>query len=244
MALPAISALQRGRALGLARDAAAARARAGRRARRSPWPLRWTSTPVTSAARNRLPASNSAGERIGGRELRAVEQRQALPWDPARAAAGRARCSASAAGILPPASASISPTPIMAAAMCASGARSPEAPTEPWHGTTGDQVARQHRLEHRARSRAARRKRPARGSRASAPASAARWRSGHGLADARCVRQHDVALQLGQVGRWDAYAGELAEAGVDAVDRLALARRWPRPSARSRRPPRCTRGRG
>ena len=29
------------------------------------------------------------------------------------------------------------PTPIIAALMCASGARSPEAPTEPWHGTTG-----------------------------------------------------------------------------------------------------------
>ena len=31
----------------------------------------------------------------------------------------------------------ISPTPIIAAAMCASGARSPDAPTEPCDGTTG-----------------------------------------------------------------------------------------------------------
>ena len=31
----------------------------------------------------------------------------------------------------------ISPAPIIAAAMCASGARSPDAPTEPWAGTTG-----------------------------------------------------------------------------------------------------------
>ena len=29
------------------------------------------------------------------------------------------------------------PTPIMVALICASGARSPEAPTEPWQGTTG-----------------------------------------------------------------------------------------------------------
>ena len=41
------------------------------------------------------------------------------------------------------------------------------------------------------------------------------------LADARGVRQHDVALQLGEVGGGDAHARQLAEAGVDAVDRLA-----------------------
>ncbi len=29
------------------------------------------------------------------------------------------------------------PTPISTAAMCASGAKSPEAPTDPWQGTTG-----------------------------------------------------------------------------------------------------------
>ena len=45
---------------------------------------------------------------------------------------------------------------------------------------------------------------------------------GHRRADTRGVRQHDVALQLLEVGRRDAHAGELSEAGVDAVDRLAL----------------------
>ena len=44
----------------------------------------------------------------------------------------------------------------------------------------------------------------------------------HRRADARGMRQHDVALQLLEVGGLDAHAGELAEAGVDAIDRLAL----------------------
>ena len=37
-------------------------------------------------------------------------------------------------------------------------------------------------------------------------------------AHAAHVREHEAALQLGDVGRRDAHAGELAEAGVDAVD--------------------------
>ncbi len=41
------------------------------------------------------------------------------------------------------------------------------------------------------------------------------------LADAGGMREHDVGLQPGQVGGLDADAGELAEAGVDAIDRLA-----------------------
>ena len=43
---------------------------------------------------------------------------------------------ASAAGIRVP-SYIVSPSPIIAAAICASGARSPDAPTEPWLGITG-----------------------------------------------------------------------------------------------------------
>ena len=35
------------------------------------------------------------------------------------------------------------------------------------------------------------------------------------------MREHDVALKLSQIGRLDAHAGQFAEAGVDAVDRLA-----------------------
>jgi hypothetical protein len=36
------------------------------------------------------------------------------------------------------------------------------------------------------------------------------------------MRQHDVALERGEVGRRDMDVRELAEAGVDAIDRLAL----------------------
>ena len=47
-----------------------------------------------------------------------------------------ARPSASALGIRSPRKVA-SPSPISVRVMCASGARSPLAPTEPWHGTTG-----------------------------------------------------------------------------------------------------------
>ena len=88
MALPAISA----------RSAAAASI--WPRWRRSAWmrgsngasePLAASvdSAPVTSAARNSVSASNRRGERVGGRELRAVEQRQAFLRRRARAARGR-----------------------------------------------------------------------------------------------------------------------------------------------------------
>ena len=40
-----------------------------------------------------------------------------------------------------------SPTPIIAAVICASGARSPEAPTEPCAGTTGMTSLAEHGLE-------------------------------------------------------------------------------------------------
>ena len=53
---------------------------------------------------------------------------------------------------------------------------------------------------------------------------------GRRLADAGRMRQHDVALKLGEIGRVDPHAGELAEARVDSVDRLA-----PREDALDRR---------
>ena len=43
----------------------------------------------------------------------------------------------------------------------------------------------------------------------------------HRLADAGRMREHDVALQRREIVGRDAHAGELAEAGIDAVDRLA-----------------------
>ncbi|MGB8205922.1 MAG: hypothetical protein WCE83_14730, partial [Candidatus Baltobacteraceae bacterium] len=41
-------------------------------------------------------------------------------------------------------------------------------------------------------------------------------------ADSGSMGEHDIDLELAQVGRGDRDAGELAEAGVDAVDRVAL----------------------
>ena len=43
--------------------------------------------------------------------------------------------------------------------------------------------------------------------------------------EARAVRKHQIALERAEIGFADAHAGELAEAGVDAVDRLARAER-------------------
>ena len=43
--------------------------------------------------------------------------------------------------------------------------------------------------------------------------------------EARAVRKHQIALKRAEIGFADAHAGELAEAGVDAVDRLARAER-------------------
>ena len=59
-----------------------------------------------------------------------------LPWRPAPAASGRPRPAPRAAGTRRSPTKN-SPTPIIVAAMWASGARSPEAPTEPWQGITG-----------------------------------------------------------------------------------------------------------
>ena len=57
------------------------------------------------------------------------------------------------------------------------------------------------------------------------------------LADAGRVRQHEVALQLREVAVRDAHRGELSEAGVDAVDRLV-----PREDRVDRRRPGLDRG--
>ncbi len=77
-----------------------------------------------------------AAERIGAGELRAVQQRQPL----LRLQLGRRQPRVARARRRPACarrSTKTSPTPIIAAAICASGARSPEAPTEPCAGTTG-----------------------------------------------------------------------------------------------------------
>ncbi len=93
------------------------------------------SAPVTRAERNSTSASNRAA--------RAWAVENCVPFRSARPSLGpRARglspasARAAAAGLGAP-STKISPTPIMVAAMCASGARSPDAPTEPCPGITG-----------------------------------------------------------------------------------------------------------
>ena len=73
-------------------------------------------------------------QRQRGRDLRAVDQRQAfLGLERERRDAGVAQHVGGRARAAP--STSNSPSPISASVMCASGARSPDAPTEPWHGT-------------------------------------------------------------------------------------------------------------
>jgi hypothetical protein len=47
--------------------------------------------------------------------------------------------------------------------------------------------------------------------------------TGIGRAGAGRVRQHDVALERGEIGRRNVDRGELSEAGVDAVDGSPLA---------------------
>ena len=83
---------------------------------------------------------------------------------PSTRGASPARPSAAWAGMVSPANRA-SPTPSIAAAMWASGARSPEAPTEPWLGTTG-MMPRSSMASSRRWSAAARRRRRGRGSRA------------------------------------------------------------------------------
>ena len=114
-----------------------------------------------------------------------------------------------------------SPTPIITAVMCDSGARSPDAPTEPCAGTTG------------MTSFASIASSSATVSGRTPDAPCARLASfsaiisraiatGIGSPTPAAWRKHDVALQGFEVGGRNAHAGELAEAGVDAVDRLAL----------------------
>ena len=88
----------------------------------------------------------------------------------------------------------ISLAPIIAAAMCASGARSPDAPTEPWAGTTGIKSALEQGLEHGNGLRP-----DARGALGQARELERHHqpndRRGRCLAHAGRMRQHDVALQ-------------------------------------------------
>ena len=200
--------------------------RVGRQARRS-----------TSAERNRTLGLEQAGQRVGGGELRAVEQRQPFLRAERRAARARPRASASAAGMRAPST-----------------------------NDLADADHRRGHMRRAARDRPRRRPSlaPARPASGRAPASPPAARASRGrtpeapcarlasfsaiisrtigdrrrLADAGGMRQHDVALQRVEIGRRDAHAGQLAEAGIDAIDRLALGddARDRRGARRDRRP--------
>ena len=92
----------------------------------------------------------------------------------------------------------------------------------PLHGDDGRHAARQHRLQERQRFPP-----HAGGALGQAPELQGHHqpddRSGRRLADAGGMRKHDVALQPREVRLGDANAGEFAEAGIHAIDRLALA---------------------
>jgi len=93
------------------------------------------SAPVTSAAPNARSASNRPARASAVETW--VPLRSARPSLGRNASGSRPACgSASCAGTARPSSSHV-PSPISAAVMCASGARSPEAPQDPCAGITG-----------------------------------------------------------------------------------------------------------
>ena len=179
-----------------------------------------------SAARATCSAPRQRQRQHRGRRLRAVDQREPFLGLERDRRAGRRADATRAAPVASSGSSptvAASPSPISTSARCASGARSPLAPTEPRDGTRGwtprveqrdqrverldadaGEALRQHvRAQRHRRAHGARRQR---------------------LADAGGVAAQQVELQrLERVGR-DLHFGERAEAGVDAVGRLVAAR--------------------
>ena len=147
-----------------------------------------------------------------------------------------------------------SPSPIMTDARCASGARSPDAPTDPRLGITGSRPRSSicdQRLEDDVAGA-----RVALGEHVGAQQHQRPGRLGpDGLPDAAAVAQHQVALQFDDIVAGDGHVRELAEAGGDAVDHPAVGDQlldvragrvdWSRaPTARSPPPPPRARPRG
>jgi hypothetical protein len=110
-----------------------------------------------------------------------------------------------------------SPAPIITAAICASGARSPDAPTDPCAGITGVTpfAPAWPRSGDITSQRTPDAPRPARELQRHHQPPRVRQRS----PDAAAMRQDQVALQ-GAVSGLRSGRGQFAEAGVDAVDRL------------------------
>lgn len=115
-----------------------------------------------------------------------------------------------------------SPSPIMAAVMCASGARSPEAPTEPFRGSSGSRLF-QHVFDEGDDFK------PYAGCAATERNQLQRHDETHDvfrkrLADAAAMREDQIALQGGDIACRDADRGEFSEARIDAVNRLVACR--------------------
>ena len=192
------------------------------------------SAPVTSAGTEQRFRLEQAGQRVGGGELRAVEQRQPLlrPQRQRRQAGRGERFRRRHATRRPKrdlADADHRRRHVGERREIARGA------DRALRRHDRHQPARQHRLEQRAASAGRTPEAPwARLASFSAIISRVD-RDRRRLADAGGVRQHDVALQLREIGCGDAHARELAEAGIDAIDRLARARGCAPPPPRSPR---------
>ena len=161
-----------------------------------------------------------AGQRVGRGELRAVEQRQPfLRAEHDRREPGGRQAPPRAGSR--PAGVNASPTPIMTAVMCASGARSPDAPTEPCAGTTG--MTPFASMPSSSASVAGRTPDAPWARLASFSAIISRA-TGTGIGSPTPAACESTMLRC-SVSRSpvrDAHAGQLPEAGIDAVDGLAL----------------------
>ena len=156
-----------------------------------------SSRPTTSAASSTGSNASSACERERGRDLRAVDEREPfLGRERERRDAGAAQHVGRGRAL---AVDDDSPSPISASVRCASGARSPDAPTEPCDGTNGTRPALC-----TATSVSTTTSRTPEWPRARLAALSASTRRTTGRAkrraDADAVRADQVELQLGEVG--------------------------------------------
>ena len=160
----------------------------------------------------------------GGRRLRAVDERQPfLRAERDRRQAGAARAPRRP-GIGRPSSPSASPSPMSTSARCASGARSPLAPTEPRDGTTRVHAAVEQREQRLERLERGCRRSPWRARWRAAPSSRARRaRAAASPTPAAWLRSR-LSCSASSASGAILHLGERAEPGVDAVDRRVAAR--------------------
>ena len=238
MPLPSSSAQQVGGRRRLPGDTAAASWMRGSNGCIEPRSASIDSAAAMSAARARrsAPASASASDR--GRRLRAVDEREPFLRPERRPASRPARGAAPSAPVSTVGSSPTvaSPSPMRTSARCASGARSPLAPTEPRLGTRGWTP----RLSSASsRSSVSRRmpEKPLASTLARSAIDARTARTGSGSPTPAAWLRSRLSCSAPSASRGIARLGERAEAGVDAVDR----RRRRRPGDRRRRATAATR---